>query len=111
MDQGICIEFYCKTEIKCSNVLKILKLAFGRYALSETKSFHSYKYCQDGHEEVKDDERPGSYSPYTTDNNVEKVNKMIMNDHRIILSEFADDVGKARKGTCQSPRLKYKIKV
>lgn len=44
---------------------------------------------KDGREDVKDDERP---STSTTNENVEKVKKMVMNDRLIIIREVDNDV-------------------
>jgi len=38
-------------------------------------------------------ECPGRLSRLTTDENVEEVKEMIMNDHRISIREVVDDVG------------------
>ena len=50
------------------------------------------KRFQDGREDVED-ERPGRSSSSTTDENVEKVKEMVMNDRRITIREVDDDVG------------------
>ncbi|XP_032668800.1 uncharacterized protein LOC116842993, partial [Odontomachus brunneus] len=60
-----------------------------------------YKRFQEGREDVEDDERPGRLSTSTTDDNVEKVKKMIMDNCRITIREVADDVG-ISFGSCQA---------
>ena len=77
----------------CSEVLKMLNIAFGESAMSKTRVYEWYKRFQDGREDVEDDERPGRPSTSQTDENVEKVKEMIMNDRRITIRELADDVG------------------
>ena len=69
----------------------MLTKAYGKSAMSKTRVYEWYKRFQDGREDVEDNERPGSSS--TTDENVEKVKEMVMNDRRITISEVADDVG------------------
>ena len=61
--------------------------------MSKTRVYEWYKCFQDGCEDVEDDERPGRHSTSTTDENVEKVKEMVMNDCRITIREIADDVG------------------
>ncbi|PNF37233.1 hypothetical protein B7P43_G00377 [Cryptotermes secundus] len=93
MDQRICIKFCVKNEIKCYKVCEMLTKAYGESVMSKTRVYEWYKRFQDGREDVADDERPGRPSTSTTDENVEKVKAMIMNDRRITIREVADDVG------------------
>ena len=60
---------------------------------SKTRVYEWYKRFHDGREDVEDDERLGRPSTSTTDENVEKVKEMVMNDRRITIREVADDVG------------------
>ena len=71
----------------------MLTKAYGESAMSRTRVYEWYKRFQDGREDVEDDEYPGRPSTSTTDENVEKVKDMVMNDRRIIIREVADDVG------------------
>lgn len=93
MDQRICIKFCYKNGIKCSNVLEMLNIAFGESTISKTRVYEWYKRFQEGREDVEDDERPGRPSTSISDENVEKVKEMIMNDRRITIREVAEDVG------------------
>ena len=61
--------------------------------MSKTRVYEWYKRFEDSREDVEDDERPGRPSTSTTDENVEKVKEMVMNDRRITIREVADDVG------------------
>ena len=58
-------------------------------AMSKTRVYEWYKRFQDGSENVEDDERP---SISTTDENLEKIKGIVMNDRRITIREVADDV-------------------
>lgn len=93
MDQRTCIQFCVKNEIKCSEVCKMLTKAYGESAMSKARIYEWYKRFKEGRENVKDDERPGRPSTSTTDENVKKVQEMVMNDRRITIREVADDVG------------------
>ena len=72
---------------------EILTKAYGESAMSKTRVYEWYKRFQDGREDVEDGERSGRPSTSTTDENVEKVKEMVMNDRRITIREVADDVG------------------
>ena len=71
----------------------MLTKAYGESAMSKTRVYEWYKRFQDGREDVEDDERSGRPSTSTTDENVEKVKEMVMNDRRITIREVDDDVG------------------
>ena len=63
----------------------MLTKAYGESAMSKTRVYE----FQDGREDVEDDERPGT----PTNENVEKVKQMVMNDRRITIREVVDDIG------------------
>ena len=67
----------------------MLTKAYGESTMSKTRIYEWYKRFQDGSEDVEDDERPNTS---TTDENVEKVKEMVMNDRRFTITECADDV-------------------
>ena len=69
---------------------EMLTKAYGESAMSKTKVYRQYNRFQDGRE---DNERSGRPSTLTTDENVEKVKEIVMNDRRITIREVADDVG------------------
>ena len=71
----------------------MLTKAYGESSMSKTRVYKWYKRFQNGREDVEDDERSGRPSTSTTDENVEKVKGMVMNNHRITIREAADDVG------------------
>jgi hypothetical protein len=52
-----------------------------------------YKRFQDGREDVEDDKCSGRPSTSIIDENMKKVEKMVMNDRRITIREVADEVG------------------
>ena len=107
MDQRICIKFCYKNGIQCSNVLEMLKVAFGDSAMSRARVFEWYNRFKNGREDVEDDKRPGRPSTSVTDDTVEKVKKMIMNDHRITIREVAEDVGISYGSVKQFLRMFY----
>ena len=72
---------------------EMLTKAYDASAMSKKRVYERYKRFQNGREDVEDDERPGRPSRSTTDENMEKVKEMVMNDRRITIREVADDVG------------------
>lgn len=91
--QRICIKFCVKNEIKCNKVCEMLQKAYGHSAMKKTSVYEWYKRFQDGREDVEDDERSGRPNTSIIDENVKKVEKMVMNDRRITIREVADEVG------------------
>ena len=71
----------------------MLTKAYSESSMSRTRVYVWYKRFQEGREDVEDDERPGRPSTSTTDENVEKVKEMVINERRITIREVADDVG------------------
>jgi len=90
-DQRICIKFCVKNKMKCSNVLKMLTAAFGESTLSKKNVYKWYKLFTEGREDVNDDARSGRPSISITDENVEEVKKIVMENHRIT-REVVEDV-------------------
>ena len=98
MDQRIRIKFCLKNGIKCSTAFEMLTVAFGESTMSKTRVFEWYKRFKEGRE---DDNSTGRPSTSTTDDNVEQVKKMILENRRITIREVADDVG-ISFGSCQA---------
>ena len=51
-----------------------------------------YNRFKEGLEDINDDARPGRLSTSTTDENIEAVKKIILDNRRITIREIADDV-------------------
>ena len=71
----------------------MLTVAFGESTMSRTQVQLWYNRFKEGREDVNDDARPGRPSTSTTDENIEAVKKMILDNRRITIREVADDVG------------------
>ncbi|XP_018353100.1 PREDICTED: putative uncharacterized protein FLJ37770 [Trachymyrmex septentrionalis] len=78
----------------------MLTVAFGESTMSKTRVYEWYKRFKEGREDVEDDDRSGRPSTSITDDNVEQVKKMILENRRITIREVADDVG-ISFGSCQ----------
>ncbi|XP_018346773.1 PREDICTED: histone-lysine N-methyltransferase SETMAR-like [Trachymyrmex septentrionalis] len=79
----------------------MLTVAFDESTMSKTRVYEWYKRFKEGREDVEDDDRPGRPSTSITDDNVEQVKKMILENRRITIREIADDVG-ISFGSCQA---------
>ena len=78
MDQRIYIKFCVKNKIKCSEVLKMLTTAFSKSTLSQKNVYKWYKLFREGREDVNDKACLGCPSTSKTDENIEAVHIIIM---------------------------------
>ena len=56
-------------------------LTFGESTMSKIQVQLWYKWFKESLEDINDDARPGRLSTSTTDENIEEVKKMILNNH------------------------------
>ena len=75
----------------------MLTVTFGKSIMSRTQVQLWYNRFKEAREDVNDDASPGSTSTSTTDENIEAVKEMILNNRRITIREVADDVGVCSK--------------
>ena len=71
----------------------MLTLAFGKTTMSRTQVQLWYNRFKAGREDINDDARPGCPNPSTTDENIEAVKKIILDNCRLAIREVADDAG------------------
>ena len=93
MDQRNCIKFYVKNQIKCAKTFKMLKKAFDESTMSRTQVQLRYNRFKEAQEDVNNYGRPSHPSMSTTDENIEAVKKIILDNLRIAIRKVADDVG------------------
>ena len=60
----------------------MLTVAFGEFAMSRIQVQLCYNRFKEGREDVNDDARPGRPSTSTTDENIEALKKMILDNRR-----------------------------
>lgn len=99
-DQRICIKFCVKNEIKRSAVLEMLQKAYGDGAMRKTAVYEWYTRFQEGREEVDDDGRPGRPSTSKTDENIDKVKDIVLQNRRITIREVAEELN-ISYGSCE----------
>ena len=80
-----------ENEIKCTSTFEMLTMALDKSPVSRTQVQLWYNRFKEGREDVNDDARPGWPSRLTTDENIEAVKKIILDNHRITIREVDDD--------------------
>ena len=68
-------------------------MVFNEPTMSRTHVQLWHNRFKKGREDVNDDDRPGRPSTSTTNENIEAVKKMILDNRRITISEVANDGG------------------
>lgn len=101
MDQRICIKFCVKNKIKCAEAFRMLTAAYGEATLDQSNVYRWYKMFSEGREDVNDEERAGRPSTSTTNENIDKVKKIVLANRRITVREIAEDLS-ISIGSCHS---------
>ena len=78
----------------------MLTVVFGQSTMSRIQVQLWYNRFKEGREDVNDDARPGRLRTSTTEENIEAVKKMILDNCRITIREVTDDFG-ISYGSCQ----------
>ena len=76
-----------------------MTVAYSESALSKKNVYKWYKLFQNGREDANDEPRSGRPSTSTTDENVEAVKKIVLENRRITIREVSEDVGMS-VGSC-----------
>ena len=91
MDQRNCIKFCIKNGFKCAKTCEMLTVTFGEPTMSRPQVQLWYIRFKEGREDVNDDARSGRPSMSITDEHIEAVKKMVLDNRRI--REVAVNVG------------------
>jgi hypothetical protein len=83
LEQHINITFCAKLGKSASETLHMLTEAYGTDAMNKSSVFEWHKRFKEGRDDVKDDERTGRPKTHQTDENVEKVRKLVHSDRRL----------------------------
>jgi len=89
LEQRINIKFCAKLGKSASETLQLLEEAYGAAAMKRTTVFEWHKRFKEGRDDVKDDERSGRPRTRRTDENVEKVRKLVCTDGSLSLRMMA----------------------
>ena len=79
----------------------MMTVAFAESTMKRTQVQLCCNWFKEGREDINSDARPGRPSTSITDENIEAVKKMILNNRRTTIREVADDVG-ISFGSCQA---------
>ena len=79
----------------------MLTVAYGEATLDRSNVYRWYKIFSEGGEDVNDEERDGRPSTSTTDENIDKVKKIVLVKCRITVREVAEDLN-ISIGSCHS---------
>ncbi|KOC58774.1 Putative uncharacterized protein FLJ37770, partial [Habropoda laboriosa] len=66
--------------------------AYGESCLSKTQTYEWYKAFKEGREEVQDLPRSGRPSTISTDENIEKIKKTVIENRRLSVREVAREL-------------------
>ncbi|VVC39050.1 Hypothetical protein CINCED_3A010720 [Cinara cedri] len=88
--QCVNLKFLVKLKKPPPECLKMLTEVYGKDTMLRTRVFEWHKRFKDGREEVKDDEHPGRPCTSNSDENVDKIDKIVRNDRRYSIRMIAD---------------------
>ncbi|UYV66392.1 hypothetical protein LAZ67_4001526 [Cordylochernes scorpioides] len=86
---------------ECADAFRMLTVAYGEATLDRSNVYRWYKMFSEGREDVNDEERAGRPNTSTTDEKINKVEKMILANRRITVREVAEDLN-ISIGSCHS---------
>lgn len=93
VEQRVCLKFCVSNKISCAEALKMLTAADGDSTMSKTQAYEWYKEFKAGRTVVDDLPRFGRPSTSVTDENIEEVKKIVLEDRRVSIREIAADLG------------------
>lgn len=89
MKQRICIKFCVSNGISCTDSLKMLEHCFGNMVLSKTRVYEWYNAFKEGRDNVNDKSRSGRPSTSSTEENIKKVQEIVLDNRHSSLREIA----------------------
>jgi transposase len=96
-EQRTDIKFCAKLGKSASETLQMLTEAYGADAVKTSSVFEWHKRFEEGWEDVKDDERAGRPKTHRTDENAEKVRKLVRSDRRLSVRTMAEELNLDRE--------------
>ncbi|XP_037942722.1 protein GVQW3-like [Teleopsis dalmanni] len=92
VEQRVCLEFCVLNEISCVEALKMVQKAYGNSSMSRTQAYEWYKSFKEGREVIENLNRSKRPSTTNTEENVAKIKKIVMEEHRMTEREIARDL-------------------
>jgi len=92
-EQTTCLKFCFKLNTTAAKTHLMLEEAFGAQALSQARTFASFKRFKCGRDSVEDDKYSGRTSTCTTPEMIAKVREVILEDRRQTIHDICNRVG------------------
>jgi hypothetical protein len=92
MEQRLAIKFCFKARKSGTKTLQMVNAAYGDQALSRSNVFLWYGRFRDGREDSEDDPRSDRPTECRSDNNVEKISRLLLQKRHLSLRMLADEV-------------------
>jgi len=92
LQQRVCIKFCVKNGFNSAKTLEMLGNCFGNDTLKKTTVYEWHERFRSDRESVKDDERSSRPSTSKTDENINKVREMLLNNRKLTIRELAEDL-------------------
>jgi len=92
VEQRVCLKFCVANEISCADALKMLKKAYGDSTMSKTRAYEWFSAFKEGREVLEDLPRFGRPSTFTTNDNIEKIKHLVLQNRRFSVRELAREV-------------------
>lgn len=92
VEQRVCLKFCVTNEISCADSLKMLQKTYQDSCMSKTQVYEWYKAFKNGREEIVDLLRSGRPSTCTTDENINKIKTLLLQNRRMSVRELAHEL-------------------
>ena len=91
-EQRIVIKFLQKEGETAANVYRRLRKVYGIHSMSEPRVYEWFKRFRDGRTSAENDVRCGRPATAVTEENIEKVNKLILSDRRVRIQDIMSEL-------------------
>lgn len=88
IEQRVCIKFCVRNDISGVNCLEMLKRCYGDDTMARSKFYKWHKTFQEGREEVEDEHRPGRPLTSKTQENIEKIKELMLENRRLSIRDL-----------------------
>jgi len=97
LEQRINIKFCVKIGKRASEMLALLTVAYGEYAMKKSSVFEWHRRFNEGREDVQDDPRSGQPKTQRTDANVDRVRTLVRSDRGVGVRVIAEELNMNRE--------------
>jgi len=97
LEQRISITFCVKIGKSASEMLDLLIMTYGEYAMKKSSVFKWHRRFKEGREDVKDDPRGGQTETQRADAYVDRVRTLMCSDRRVGVRVIAEELNMKRE--------------